>query len=123
MSTRRQSVEYHCKYLDRIVNNTVLRRTQLVRPRRLYLLAPRVQNPDGRQILQHRREKIKGLRWRQYVSPKRLYVNVNYSLVFNSSYDFRLTCATKKVKAVPLHAMKSLGGRGGIAPTHSRPRH
>jgi len=28
-----------------------------------------------------------------------------------------------KAKAVPLHAMKALGGRGGIAPTHSRPRH
>jgi hypothetical protein len=26
-------------------------------------------------------------------------------------------------KAVPLHAMKALGGKGGIAPTHSRPRH
>jgi hypothetical protein len=25
--------------------------------------------------------------------------------------------------AVPLHAMEELGGRGGIAPTHSRPRH
>jgi hypothetical protein len=24
---------------------------------------------------------------------------------------------------VPLHAMEALGGRGGIAPTHSRPRH
>jgi hypothetical protein len=78
MSTRRQSLEYHCEYLHRIVNNTVLRRRQLVRPRRLYILAPRVHNPDGRQILQHRREKIKGLRWRQYVSPKRLYVNANY---------------------------------------------
>jgi hypothetical protein len=30
----------------------------------------------------------------------------------------------KKVsKAVPLHAMEALGGRGSIAPTHSRPRH
>jgi hypothetical protein len=29
----------------------------------------------------------------------------------------------KKGKAVPLHAMEALGGRGGIAPTHSRPRH
>jgi hypothetical protein len=29
----------------------------------------------------------------------------------------------KKSKAVPLHAMEALGGRGGIAPTHSRPRH
>jgi hypothetical protein len=26
-------------------------------------------------------------------------------------------------KAVPLHAMEALGGRGGIAPTHSRPQH
>jgi hypothetical protein len=29
----------------------------------------------------------------------------------------------KKGKAVPLHAMEALEGRGGIAPTHSRPRH
>jgi hypothetical protein len=28
-----------------------------------------------------------------------------------------------KAKAVPLHAMKALGGRGDIAPTHTRPRH
>jgi hypothetical protein len=28
-----------------------------------------------------------------------------------------------KSKAVPLHAMEAVGGRGGIAPTHSRPRH
>jgi hypothetical protein len=27
-----------------------------------------------------------------------------------------------KAKAVPLHATKALGWRGGIAPTHSRPR-
>jgi hypothetical protein len=42
-----------------------------------------------------------------------------------------LVCATEahhlkkskvKSKAVPLHAMETLGGRGGIAPTHSRPR-
>jgi len=26
-------------------------------------------------------------------------------------------------KAVPLHAMQALGGRGSIALTHSRPRH
>jgi hypothetical protein len=34
----------------------------------------------------------------------------------------KLTCksiADKKGKAVPLHAMKEFGGRGGIAPTHS----
>jgi hypothetical protein len=29
----------------------------------------------------------------------------------------------KKGKAVPLHAMEALGGRGGISPTHSQPRH
>jgi hypothetical protein len=28
-----------------------------------------------------------------------------------------------KAKAVPLHAMKALGGSVGIAPTHIRPRH
>jgi hypothetical protein len=28
-----------------------------------------------------------------------------------------------KGKAVPLHAMEAIGGRGGISPTHSRPRH
>jgi hypothetical protein len=28
-----------------------------------------------------------------------------------------------KGKAIPLYAMEALGGRGGIAPTHSRPRH
>jgi hypothetical protein len=28
-----------------------------------------------------------------------------------------------KGKAVRLHAMEALGGRGDIAPTHSRPRH
>jgi hypothetical protein len=30
---------------------------------------------------------------------------------------------TVKAKAVPLHAMKALVGRGFIAPTHSRPGH
>jgi hypothetical protein len=27
-----------------------------------------------------------------------------------------------KAKVVPPHATEALGGRGGIAPTHSRPR-
>jgi hypothetical protein len=31
--------------------------------------------------------------------------------------------AFAKAKAVALHATKALGGRGGIAPTHSRPWH
>jgi hypothetical protein len=29
----------------------------------------------------------------------------------------------KQSKAFPLHAMKAPGRRGGIAPTHSQPRH
>jgi hypothetical protein len=28
-----------------------------------------------------------------------------------------------KSKPVPLHAIEALGGTGGIAPIHSRPRH
>jgi hypothetical protein len=30
-----------------------------------------------------------------------------------------VTVKVSKGKAVPLHAMEALGGRGGIAPTHS----
>jgi hypothetical protein len=36
---------------------------------------------------------------------------------------FRFSPDRSKGKAVPLHAMEALGGRGCIAPTHSRPRH
>jgi hypothetical protein len=36
--------------------------------------------------------------------------------------EFMFMCYIKG-KAVPLHAMEALGGKGGIAPTHSRPRH
>jgi hypothetical protein len=36
----------------------------------------------------------------------------------------RASCAELfKAEAIPLHAMKALGGRGDIAPSHSRPRH
>jgi len=38
-------------------------------------------------------------------------------------YNIRLTISKDKGKALPLHAMEALGGRGGIAPTHPRPRH
>jgi hypothetical protein len=31
----------------------------------------------------------------------------------------KCNCIESKSKAVPLHAMVALGGRGGIAPTHS----
>jgi hypothetical protein len=37
--------------------------------------------------------------------------------ITNSKYS---TGKAKKAKAIPLHAMKALWGRGGIVPTHSR---
>jgi predicted metallo-beta-lactamase superfamily hydrolase len=52
-----------------------------------------------------------------------------YSMVFWSSHYCDLEDKMDnpsdliKGKAVLLHAMEVLGGRGGIAPTHSRPRH
>jgi hypothetical protein len=39
------------------------------------------------------------------------------------AYSYMSKERIKKSKAVPLHAMEALEGRGGIAPTHSRPRH
>jgi hypothetical protein len=41
----------------------------------------------------------------------------------NFAYKYLKYLKKVKSKAVPLHAMEALGGRGGIAPTHSRPRH
>jgi hypothetical protein len=40
-------------------------------------------------------------------------------------YDYNnfLNIKRSSKKAVPLHVMEALGARGGIAPTHSRPRH
>jgi hypothetical protein len=38
-------------------------------------------------------------------------------------FVLHLLITVKWSKAVPLHAMKALGGRGDIAATHSRPRH
>jgi hypothetical protein len=43
-----------------------------------------------------------------------VHSHIQLSLIFSVS---------KKAKAVPLLTMKVLMGRGGIAPTHSRPRH
>jgi hypothetical protein len=34
-----------------------------------------------------------------------------------------INAVNSKGKAVPLHVMEALGGRGSIASTHSRPRH
>jgi hypothetical protein len=40
-----------------------------------------------------------------------------------SDYYLNFWSVIKQSKAVPLHTMMALGGRGGIAPTHSWPRH
>jgi hypothetical protein len=57
----------------------------------------------------------------------------DYLISEDTDYFFKFLCwvhvelrqmpQKAKGKAVPLHAMEALGGRGGIAPTHSRPRH
>jgi hypothetical protein len=46
--------------------------------------------------------------------PKHKYCNWSISTMLNFG---------KQSKAVPLHAMVALGGRGSIAPTHSWPQH
>jgi hypothetical protein len=42
-----------------------------------------------------------------------------YCVQFEGDFFFFLANAN----VVPLHVTGALGGRGGIAPTHSRPRH
>jgi hypothetical protein len=67
---------------------------------------------------------------------KSYFLNIYLNIILQPSGLFRLSFPTKilysfvvafkrinKSKAVPLHAMEALGGRGCIAPTHSRPRH
>jgi hypothetical protein len=56
------------------------------------------------------------------VSPRQLKHFFSGSLFYDAFSVTRLYSKSKKSKAVPLHAMEALGGRGGIAPTHSRPR-
>jgi hypothetical protein len=43
-------------------------------------------------------------------------------LIFVNEKNFELKSMDIK-KAVPLHAMEALGGRGGVTPIHSGPRH
>jgi hypothetical protein len=58
-------------------------------------------------------------------------INKLYNFLYReSNLELLVTFQTKisslfhgRGKAVPLHAMETLGGRGGIASTHSRPRH
>jgi hypothetical protein len=47
----------------------------------------------------------------------------NNGAIWNNNKFVQLLKYAKNSKAVPLHAMEALGGRGGIAPTHSQPRH
>jgi hypothetical protein len=43
--------------------------------------------------------------------------------IYMHAYIQTYTYIKIKGKAVPLHDMKAPGGRGGIAQTHSQPRH
>jgi hypothetical protein len=52
-----------------------------------------------------------------------LYCNTNIPTTVKFASQLSQHAKTVKSKAVPLHAMEALGGGGGIAPTHSRPRH
>jgi hypothetical protein len=47
-----------------------------------------------------------------------IFLHVTFSLI-QSHFLLRKL----KAKTVPVHATNALGGRGGIAPTHSRPQH
>jgi hypothetical protein len=42
---------------------------------------------------------------------------------FELGFSALVNIKSIKGKAIPLHAMEALWGRGGIAPNHSRPRH
>jgi hypothetical protein len=58
------------------------------------------------------------------LSPHRLFGFLNvFSRQSLVPCPLVLAVCHNKNKAVPLHAMEALGGRGGIAPTHSQPRH
>jgi hypothetical protein len=55
---------------------------------------------------------------------KRKGINSGHSntITYKCNYYYAQVYGVKD-KAVPLHATEALGGSGGIAPTHSRPRH
>jgi hypothetical protein len=57
----------------------------------------------------------------EFISKEAMNLIMGQSILYWIMYF--LSIHTTKSKAVPLHAMDVLGGRGGIAPTHSRPRH
>jgi hypothetical protein len=60
-------------------------------------------------------ETYRRFRGAYYLRRQGLDSNILFSLLFGIEL--------KKDKAVPLHALKALGTRGCIAPTHSPPRH
>jgi hypothetical protein len=51
-----------------------------------------------------------------------MYTDTSLSTQFSDTPNW-VNGLSEKSKAVPLHAMVALGGRGGIPPTHSWPRH
>jgi hypothetical protein len=51
------------------------------------------------------------------------YLELGQGYVFVPKFTKRHVQINETRKSVPLHAMDALGARGGIASTHSRPRH
>jgi hypothetical protein len=55
--------------------------------------------------------------------PREIVIEKNKHRFLNLLAKINRSAEKYHKKVVPLHAMEALGGRGGIAPTHSRPRH
>jgi hypothetical protein len=54
------------------------------------------------------------------VAASRFFLGIKiYEVALKSTDNGSIIVRKRKSKAVPLHAMVALGGRGGIAPTHS----
>jgi hypothetical protein len=61
--------------------------------------------------------------WREYGASRLAYCWCVCQEYLASVFVKMFPHLIHKGKAIPLHAMEAFGGRGGIAPTHSRPRH
>jgi hypothetical protein len=63
-------------------------------------------------------------KWFKFIAEVLNYIRRVGKLEFIITFHIWILVIKKvKGKAVPLHAMEALGGRGDIALTHSRPRH
>jgi len=72
--------------------------------------------PEDSKLHTHRRENLKSRKLYLVHVQRELHTVLLISAVHCAGTNDRIVY---KGKAVPLHAMEALGGRGGIAPTHS----